>query len=75
MTTIRRVRNIRITIHPGDHRPPHFHIYGPGWRVSVDIETGEVIAGEASQNELRRALEDADAVMDEIRAEWDRLNG
>jgi hypothetical protein len=36
---------IRIYFTPGEHPPPHFHVYYNEFKATVDIRTCEVIEG------------------------------
>lgn len=36
------------------HRRPHVDVRGPGFDATLDIQTGEVLAGRAPPKELRR---------------------
>lgn len=41
-STIHRFKNARLAIFVGDHPPPHVHLLGPGFKASIEIESGEV---------------------------------
>lgn len=45
MPTISRFHGIKIEMYYDDHPPPHYHaIYGE-YKVEIDINTGQIIAG------------------------------
>ena len=52
---IRFARSV-LRMYADDHRPPHFHIVGPDFAVMVDINTFEVISGDARSNDIAEAL-------------------
>lgn len=72
MPTIRRFADCKIAIYADDHRPPHFHIEGRGFRAVVEIETMAVRAG--SIHKAVEAMAWAAQNRDLLRAEWVRLN-
>jgi Domain of unknown function (DUF4160) len=71
MPTIHRFANCKIAIYADDHLPPHFHIEGRGFRAMVEIETMDVLAGNAHKapDALKWARENI-----ALRNEWLRLN-
>jgi hypothetical protein len=38
MPTILRHNGIRVDIYPGDHVPPHVHVYGGGGQAVISID-------------------------------------
>ena len=52
---IRFARSV-LRMYADDHRPPHFHIVGPDFAVMVDINTFEIISGDARSNDIAEAL-------------------
>ena len=36
---------VRMYFAPGEHNPPHFHVYYSEFKATVDIRTCEVILG------------------------------
>ena len=55
MVTVYRQPGWKIAVYGREHGAPHFHVEGPGFRCSVDIETLEVIVGAAPTAVLRAA--------------------
>jgi hypothetical protein len=43
---IERINDLRVEIRPRDHPPPHFHIIGPNFNVSFEIESGDLLEGQ-----------------------------
>ena len=74
MPVIKRFRNCVIRMYADDHRPPHFHILGPDSSVAVDIKSLKIIAGFARTDEIRKAMEWAEANVKILAHEWTRLN-
>ena len=61
MVTLHRSRNWKIEVFGREHGIAHLHVTGPGFRATVNIETGETIAGSlpsAALKEVRRWLDD-----------------
>lgn len=57
-----------------DHCPPHFHIRGAGWDVSVDLRTLQIMAGEGNQKDIEEAIGWAALHQARLYIEWGRLN-
>lgn len=57
-----------------DHYPPHFHIRGPGWNVSVDIATFEIIVGSGNDGDIAQALDWARQNQAQLYTVWGQLN-
>ena len=76
MPEIVRLTNSKICIFPDDHAPPHFHLIGPGWKITIDITTLEVLKGKAPKADVGEAIRWA-TVPDNLVtlvSEWRRLN-
>ena len=73
MARIRKFSNTDLRINADDHNPPHFHILGPGFQVSVDIATMEISAGEARPRDIREAMNWARENRDFLMSEWVRI--
>ncbi|MBI1868675.1 MAG: DUF4160 domain-containing protein [Methylocystis sp.] len=75
MPEIVRLKRCRICVYPGDHRPPHFHVRGSGWRVAVDLVTFQV-RGRGEKLAIEEAIAWARAPDNGFRLahEWRRLN-
>jgi hypothetical protein len=76
MTNYEAVGDWRIRINGMEHGVPHVHvIFRDGSRVSVAIETGEVLAGEVQPvKRLAAALADIGANRAKYLREYRRLN-
>jgi hypothetical protein len=57
-----------------DHCPPHFHIRGKGWDVSVDLGTFVVTVGKGNESDIAEAINWARQNQAQLYAEWGRLN-
>jgi hypothetical protein len=76
MPTLVRLNNCKVCIFAGDHAPPHFHVVGPGWKVTVEITTLEILSGRGPRVDLREAMEwalQAENLVSLVN-EWVRLN-
>ena len=73
MARIKAFSNTDLRINADDHNPPHFHILGPRFQVSVDIATLEISAGKARAKDIREAMEWARKNSGFLKAEWDRI--
>lgn len=40
---IYQLRNFKFKIHAGDHNPPHVHVEGGGGKLSIDLNTLEIV--------------------------------
>jgi hypothetical protein len=45
MVTLHRSRNWKIEVFGREHGVAHVHVTGPDFRATVNIESGEIIAG------------------------------
>lgn len=55
-----------------DHPPPHFHAIYAGLRMSVEIETLQVTAGDLPPHIRRKVLEWAAGHLAELLENWER---
>lgn len=76
MPEIVRLANCKICIYPGDHAPPHFHVRGAGWHVSISLGSFAVLKGKGPQSSLNEAIKWAmvPSNMYRLSFEWRRLN-
>jgi hypothetical protein len=63
---------IRMYFAPGEHRPPHFHVYyaeytGTG---TVDIRTGDLIEGNLPWKQIKLVLAWAELHQEELMHDW-----
>jgi len=47
-------RNLKISINPNEHPPPHFHVYAENVSASFSIEDCSKLAGHISDSDLRK---------------------
>jgi hypothetical protein len=74
MPEVVRFNNCKVCLYADDHCPPHFHIRGPGWDVSVDLRSFAIICGEGIEGDIQEALAWARLHQAQLYAEWGRLN-
>lgn len=55
---------------PGEHNPPHFHVYYNEYKATVSIDSIEIMQGELPRRQLRLAQAWAELHLDEPRADW-----
>jgi hypothetical protein len=75
MPEVVRLKKCKICVYPGDHRPPHFHVRGQGWRVAIDLVTFRVRGrGEraAIEEAISWAMNPSNSY--QLAFEWRRLN-
>lgn len=75
MVTLYRKSRWKIALYGSEHGLPHFHIEGPNFRCSVNIETLEIIIGEAPAAVISEAQHWAKQNQVLLRAKWRELNG
>ncbi|HEY3320433.1 MAG TPA: DUF4160 domain-containing protein [Planctomycetota bacterium] len=67
---------IRLYFAPGEHNPPHFHVYYNEFKAIVDIRTGEISEGDLPKRQRKLVLAWAELHQDELMANWNRvMNG
>jgi hypothetical protein len=75
MPLVHALSNSRVYVHArGEHPPPHFHLVGPGWDASVDIETLVVVKGWAPRSDLAEAIGWAADNRKLLFAKWSEYN-
>jgi len=74
MPEVARFTNCKVCLYADDHCPPHFHIRGPGWDVSVDLRTFFITQGAGVASDIAEALAWARTNQAQLYAEWGRLN-
>ena len=57
-----------------DHRPPHFHIVAPDFRVLVPISDLTVIAGDARPAQIAEVIAWARDHRESLALKWAELN-
>lgn len=67
---VSRFYGIVVTIHYGDHNPPHFHATYQGAKVEIDIRTLAVLDGGIPPRALGLVMEWAAAHQPELAADW-----
>jgi uncharacterized protein DUF4160 len=73
MPTLQRFGAVSIRMYADDHRPPHFHIAGPGFQVVVRIADLAIVAGSARRNQIAEALAWAAQHRDMLALKWVEL--
>lgn len=61
---------VRMYFAPGEHGPPHFHVYYNEYRASVDIRTCEIIEGNLPRKQEKLTLAWAELHQEELIADW-----
>ena len=61
---------IRMYFAPGEHSPPHFHVYYNEYRATVNIRTCELLAGDLPKRQAKLALAWAELHQEELLANW-----
>ncbi|ACD89659.1 conserved hypothetical protein [Chlorobium limicola DSM 245] len=67
---------IRMYYAPGEHPPPHFHVYFAEHKAIVDIRTCEISDGTLPGKQTKLVLAWAELHQDELKADWELvMNG
>lgn len=74
MPTLQRFGSVSVRMYADGHRPPHFHIVAPDFRVLVRISDLTVIAREARPTEIAEALAWAQTHREMLTLKWAELN-
>ena len=61
---------VRMYFAPGEHNPPHFHVYYQSYKASVDIRSCEIIEGNLPRRQQKLVLAWAELHKDELTANW-----
>lgn len=56
MPTIATLDGIKVHIFGLDHPPPHVHFFSPDFKLKLEIETGNIIAGTAAVGAKREKM-------------------
>jgi Domain of unknown function (DUF4160) len=74
MPAIHRLNNSKVCIFADDHKPPHFHVLGPGWSGVIDLETLTLSRGTIPKVDFLEAVQWARENSQFLLSEWRRLN-
>ena len=67
---------VRMYFAPGEHSPPHFHVYYNEFKATVDIRTCEILEGNLPRKQQKLTLAWAELHQEELMADWDLvMNG
>lgn len=61
---------IRMYFAPGEHPPPHFHVYYNECRATIDIYTCELLEGWLPRKQRKLTLAWAELHQEELIANW-----
>ena len=61
---------IRMYFAPGEHDPPHFHVYYSEYKATVDIRTCDILVGNLPQKQIKLVLAWAELHQEELHANW-----
>lgn len=61
---------IRMYFAPGEHNPPHFHVYYNEYKASFSIDSLEMIEGNLPRKQTRLVQAWAELHVDELKADW-----
>jgi uncharacterized protein DUF4160 len=73
MPTLQRFGAVSIRMYADDHRPPHFHIAGPGFQVVVRIADLAILAGTARRSQIAEAMAWAGTHRELLALKWVEL--
>jgi hypothetical protein len=67
---------IRMYFAPGEHNPPHCHIYYNEFKASIDLRTLEFIESDLPSKQKRLVLAWVELHIEELLADWNLvMNG
>ncbi len=67
---------VRIYFAPGEHNPPHIHVYYNEYTAVLDITSCEITEGDLPSKQKKLALAWAELHKDELLADWNLvMNG
>ena len=67
---------VRMYFAPGEHSPPHFHVYYNEYKATVDIRTCEILEGDLPRRQRKLVLAWAELHQEELAADWNLvMNG
>jgi hypothetical protein len=61
---------VRMYYAPGEHNPPHFHVYYNEYKATFSVETLELTQGELPRRQLRLVQAWAELHREELAADW-----
>ncbi len=61
---------VRMYFAPGEHNPPHIHVYYNEFTATIGLESLEVLQGSLPKKQLRLVQAWAEIHMDELQANW-----
>ena len=64
---------VRMYFAPGEHPPPHFHVYYAEHKARADIRTCEVVEGDLPRRQERLVIAWAELHQEELMANWDLI--
>ena len=73
MPIIKTFGRVKLTMYYGDHGVPHFHVVAPDFKVSIAIESLEILAGAARPRQIRDAVAWARQNQELLLARWEQL--
>ena len=62
---------VRMYFAPGEHPPPHFHVYYAEHHATVDIRTCEISDGNLPRKQARLVSAWAELHREDLMADWD----
>jgi hypothetical protein len=67
---------VRMYFAPGEHNPPHIHVYYNEYKATVDVRSCEIIHGDLPRKQLKLVLAWAELHQEELIADWNLvMNG
>jgi Domain of unknown function (DUF4160) len=67
---------IRMYFAPGEHNPPHLHVYFSEYRASIDLRNSDFIEGDLPSRQKKLVLAWIELHQDELMADWNLvMNG
>lgn len=62
---------VRMYFAPGEHPPPHIHVYYGDYSATIDIRSCDVLRGDLPRKQLRLVLAWTELHQEELLADWE----
>ena len=74
MPKVKIINGVEIKIHRNDHNPPHVHVDGPDFDLSIQISTFEILAGK-NTHKAKKAIAWIKENQSILMIKWNQYNG
>jgi len=75
MPTIFRLGRVQVRMFFDDHSPPHCHVWTPDGEMQVALDDLSILRGKIAMQDHKVAMELITQNLEQLRQQWNRLNG